>query len=263
MWRARVARSVAAVCLLSASLAGAQTQASASRDDTPILLLSFLVAGDRRVGSVVAESVRVSLRRMVPPRDLHVVSRATLDRVLQTEDPGRWSVADVREVGRMLRADVVLEIDATKSTSGVRLTPVLLRTRGDSEPRLVGVINAGSIGEAARALAKRIATDSSLGIRRLCPTKVLFEFQVTRSAQYIDDSLAVIRPAKRGETGPWIVSFIVDTAGRADTATLKALKPKVILTLDQIRDAASRWRFVPARVGNCVVREELQIPIKR
>jgi TolB-like protein len=110
----------------------------------------------------VADSVRFRIRRLVPQRELYVISRDAMNSVLETEWPGPvWQIDDVREIGKELRADIILEIGATRVTTGIRLEPLLIRGRR-GEPERLAPIEAPTLGRAATVLARRIAADSSL-----------------------------------------------------------------------------------------------------
>lgn len=74
----------------------------------------------------------------------------------------------------------------------------------------------------------------------------------------------------RGFEGRVVLGFVIDTAGRAEPATVRDLHPEVLASLAPglrdayrqfvrvSRDAILRARFVPAAVGGCPVRQFVQ-----
>ncbi|HEU5480947.1 MAG TPA: energy transducer TonB, partial [Candidatus Tumulicola sp.] len=73
--------------------------------------------------------------------------------------------------------------------------------------------------------------------------------------------------------GNLLLQFVVDTTGRADTQTIRVLRPTPAQVdsseyphylrefIDAARSAIARDRFTPARVGRCAVRETVQLPV--
>ena len=85
-----------------------------------------------------------------------------------------------------------------------------------------------------------------------------FEFQVERPAT------AQAVPAGPSRAGPdgALVQFIVDTAGIAEPATVKVIQPTVPVSANLLARVAT-WRFTPAEVYGCRVRQVMQIPVWR
>jgi hypothetical protein len=97
---------------------------------------------------------------------------------------------------------------------------------------------------------------------KACPTKPFFEFQVDEPAAFVRDTASPVYPQASGERAPAnLVEFIVDTAGVADTASLKVLRAADRALINEVRAALPRWRFVPARVGSCKVIQLFQTPV--
>jgi hypothetical protein len=94
-----------------------------------------------------------------------------------------------------------------------------------------------------------------------------FEFQVEVPARFIPDSTVSPRPAGapgvRGDDLPALVQFVVDTAGVPDTRSYKILVGRDAQLVAAGRDVLTRWRFVPARLGGCPVRQLVQTPLTR
>ena len=93
-----------------------------------------------------------------------------------------------------------------------------------------------------------------------------FEFQVETPARFIDDSAsraAGWRPgaAMRGDT--LSVQFIVDTVGRPEPGTLRVLRAQREVLGDSVRQALPAWRYMPARLRGCRVRQLVQTGVTR
>ncbi len=127
---------------------------------TPVLLVGSFIGTPTALGFQVADSVRARLRGRVPQRELYVISKKTIQTALEHESPPVWTIEDVRELAKELRAGVILEVVASPLSTGVHLEPLLIR--GRNEPEHLGAIDAPTVGGAATVLARRIAADSSL-----------------------------------------------------------------------------------------------------
>jgi len=127
---------------------------------TPIILVGAFIGTPTVLGFQVADSVRAQLRRLVPQHELYVVSKSTIQGVLDHETPPVWTIEDVRELAKQVRASVILEVGPSQLTNRVHLEPLLIR--GRNEPEHFDPIDAATVGGAARLLARRIAADSSL-----------------------------------------------------------------------------------------------------
>ena len=58
--------------------------------------------------------------------------------------------------------------------------------------------------------------------------------------------------------GTVLVQFVIDTTGRADLRSFRAITSPHTLFADAVRDAVARMRFQPARVGEHPVRVLVQ-----
>lgn len=85
-----------------------------------------------------------------------------------------------------------------------------------------------------------------------------FEFQVERPAEARAVPAAPARPGP--ETA--VVQFIVDTAGLVEPSTVKVVDPAMPVS-PQLKAAVATWRFTPAEVYGCRVRQVVQIPVWR
>ncbi|HYC51961.1 MAG TPA: hypothetical protein VEB19_12685 [Gemmatimonadaceae bacterium] len=95
-----------------------------------------------------------------------------------------------------------------------------------------------------------------------CPTQIYFEFQVDAPASFRgDSSLHVVPVESRELSPPNLVQFTVDTTGLADSLSFKVLRASDRELIAGARAALRHWRFSPARVGSCAVRQLYQTPI--
>ena len=87
-----------------------------------------------------------------------------------------------------------------------------------------------------------------------------YEFQVVRFAEVLDDGFR----ARRGPTeGEVLAEFVVDTAGRVETGTVKMLRAADARLVAQVRALLPELRFTPAElVRGCPVRQIVQYPFR-
>jgi len=95
-----------------------------------------------------------------------------------------------------------------------------------------------------------------------CPdaARTFFEFQVTRPARWVSDSLA-LHPVPKSTAPQSVVQFIVDTAGVPDMTTFKFLLRRDSLSVEETRRFAATWRFTPSVLNGCRVRQLVQTPV--
>jgi len=160
-------RAAGLTCLCCAFAGLSATAQLAPDQRTPVILVSAFVGKPSALGLEIADSVRAELRRLVPQRELYVVSRSAINATLETEPPSVWTIEDVRELARQVRASVILELGPSQIATGVHLEPLLIKGRG--EPTNLDAVDAKTVAGAARALARRIAADSSLRRSHLPP----------------------------------------------------------------------------------------------
>lgn len=66
-----------------------------------------------------------------------------------------------------------------------------------------------------------------------------------------------------GEPNRFVVSVLVDTAGRADTAAIQFPPELDSFSANAIRTVLPGWRFVPAQVGACPIKQVLKLTFQR
>ena len=100
--------------------------------------------------------------------------------------------------------------------------------------------------------------------RASCPDSVTyFEYQVTKPARWIADSSLTVHPTAPVRNPANLVQFVVDTSGAPIAQTFRALKVTDADVASQARASVATWRFVPATLGDCSVRQLVQTPIGR
>lgn len=118
-------------------------------------------AADSVLADRLVDSTRVAIERRLTPRDLYVLPRAVVAGSLSPA-PFRspQEFADIRELGKQLRADLTLLLTVDATTGGVLVSPVVIRGRNTAAT--LPPIAASTLGHAAAQLAEMIVNDSTL-----------------------------------------------------------------------------------------------------
>ena len=90
-----------------------------------------------------------------------------------------------------------------------------------------------------------------------------FEFQVEKPVMQAPNSPTPQYPdilRQAGVEGEALVSFVVDTSGRADVASFKVIRTTHELFATAVKNALPRMRFIPAEVGDKKVKQLVQQP---
>jgi protein TonB len=90
-----------------------------------------------------------------------------------------------------------------------------------------------------------------------------FEFQVEKPVMQAPNSPTPQYPdilRQAGVEGEVLVSFVVDTTGRADVSSFKVIRSHHDLFAQAVKNALPRMRFIPAEVGDKKVRQLVQQP---
>lgn len=132
----------------------------------------------------------------------------------------------------------------------------------------LGVIAAlGACSSAAKSIDPRRSTMDAVAPSTACVVdRPYFEFQVEAPATFIDDSASraagwVPGRAMRGDTVS--VQFVVDTVGRPEPGSFRVVRVQREALVDSARQALSTWRYAPARLRGCRVRQLVQTPVTR
>lgn len=132
--------------------------------------------------------------------------------------------------------DVIPDIDLTKSIT--------------NEADFSGVGVAGGVAKGVEGGTGPVITDAPL-----------YEFQVEKPAMHIGGSGNLTYPSVLRSTnvqGRVTATFVVDTSGRADVSTFKALESDHELFTQAVKSALPRMRFIPAEVGGRKVKMWVQ-----
>ena len=132
--------------------------------------------------------------------------------------------------------DVIPDIDLTKSIT--------------NEADFSGVGVAGGLAKGVEGGTGPVITDAPL-----------YEFQVEKPAIAISGSGAPTYPSvlkSANVQGRVTATFVVDTTGRAESGTFKALESDHELFTAAVRTALPRMRFIPAEVGGRKVKMWVQ-----
>lgn len=66
-----------------------------------------------------------------------------------------------------------------------------------------------------------------------------------------------------GEPSRFVVSVLVDTAGRADTTVIQLPPELDAFSANAIRTVLPSWSFVPAHVGSCPIKQVVKLTFSR
>jgi protein TonB len=61
--------------------------------------------------------------------------------------------------------------------------------------------------------------------------------------------------------GEVLAQFVVDTTGRVDMSTFRAIQATNELFVQSVRRALAQWKFLPAEVGGVKVKQLVQMPL--
>lgn len=112
----------------------------------------------------------------------------------------------------------------------------------------------GAVGGFATGVEKKV---------EVVENNTYFEFQVEKPVMQAPNSPTpqypdILRSA--GVEGEALVSFVVDTTGRADISTFKVIRATHDLFATAVKNALPRMRFIPAEVGDKKVKQLVQQP---
>ena len=95
------------------------------------------------------------------------------------------------------------------------------------------------------------------------PSRDYLIHQVEKPVMQAPNSAAPVYPdllRQAGVEGEALVTFVVDTSGRADLASFKVIRTTHDLFATAVRNALPKMRFFPAEVGERKVRQVVQQP---
>jgi hypothetical protein len=94
-------------------------------------------------------------------------------------------------------------------------------------------------------------------------SSVFFAFQVTEPASWIADTSLDVHPTSTVPNPANLVAFTVDTGGIPVAASFRVLKVTEPAVIAAARASLSAWRYRPARLRGCPVRQRVQTPVGR
>ena len=92
---------------------------------------------------------------------------------------------------------------------------------------------------------------------------VHFEFQVSPAARWLGDTTLAVHPTVAIPNASNVIQFVVDTLGTPETRTFRALKVADSALVDEAWRTFAAWRYTPALLNGCRVRQLVQTPISR
>ena len=92
---------------------------------------------------------------------------------------------------------------------------------------------------------------------------VHFEFEVSPPARWLTDTTGAVRPTPAVRDPSNLIQFVVDTLGAPQPRTFRALRVTDSALVAEARRTFSSWRYAPALLNGCRVRQLVQTPIGR
>lgn len=132
---------------------------------------------------------------------------------------------------------------------------------------LVAAAALGACSSVAKSIDPRRSTMDAVAPSTDCVVdRPYFEFQVETPARFIDDSASRAAgwrpgPTMRGDTIS--VQFVVDTVGRPEPGSYRVVRAQQEVLGDSVRQALPTWRYMPARLRGCRVRQLVQTSVTR
>ena len=105
--------------------------------------------------------------------------------------------------------------------------------------------------------------NAQTGTATCADSALFFEFQVDAPATWIADTALAAHPTPPVRNPANLVAFTIDTAGVPILASLRVLKVSDAAVIAAVRASVAAWRFRPARVRGCPVRQRVQTPVGR
>jgi tetratricopeptide (TPR) repeat protein len=127
--------------------------------DTPKLLVAVFNSRELPLGVQTADAIRSRVSNTVNVRQLYVIPKEQITSYLESsgyKPDSALGVSDLRELGKLLRADEVLTGTVTRTPSGVRLEPRLMLARDPALAQPLPVIEAENPGQAARQIDRSL-----------------------------------------------------------------------------------------------------------
>lgn len=92
-----------------------------------------------------------------------------------------------------------------------------------------------------------------------------FQFEVEKAARMAPGNPAPNYPGilkQTNQVGKVMVTFVIDTTGKADMATFKVLESSNKLFDEEVKRVLPRYKFIPAEIGSRKVRMHVNLPFE-
>ena len=127
----------------------------------PRVFIEAFVAHDS-LSLTIASETRA---RLMPSTQMRVISSEDIRVAMESGEPDDfgqpWTIEDVRAVGRLYRADVIIDLSAERSSSATTIRAFRIRPvpRGVIEP--LRIVSAPTVERAVSILCEEIGADSA------------------------------------------------------------------------------------------------------
>ena len=129
-------------------------------ENAPRVLIECLRSGDS-LSSEVAQLLRQELQKRAPIERMDVLSTDWMNDLYFPQGPIQWS--DVRDVGLVARADMVVDISATESPDRIQVVAKrLLHPTQSNDPVLMARVTGPTVQAVVDSLARRFMSDTLL-----------------------------------------------------------------------------------------------------
>ncbi|HYC50818.1 MAG TPA: hypothetical protein VEB19_06910, partial [Gemmatimonadaceae bacterium] len=149
-------RAMAAVALTLGVLgapAALMAQSRGPTPDTPRLLVAVFAGNDRLAGVEAADAIRNRISNSVNPRYLYVIPKADITNYLESSGykaDSSLGPTDLKELGRLLRADEILFGIVTRGPNGLKVEPRMLLARDPSVAQPLPAMTVAKPNDVAR-----------------------------------------------------------------------------------------------------------------
>lgn len=205
----------------------AQRPAQGPLPDTPKLMVTVFNSRELPLGVQVADAIRTRVQNTVNVRQLWVIPKTEIVSYLESSGykaDSSLGPSDLRELGKLLRADEVLGGTVTRTPTGIRVEPRLMLARDPSLAQPLPAIEAESPSAAARQIERSVQeARKQLADNRNCENNI-------RDSKW-DAALAAARAGIAKFPGATIARLCLANVFLA----MKAAPDSVLKVTDEIR----------------------------
>jgi hypothetical protein len=162
-----------AAVLLLASCAGPRADRAPASTARGASLVRVLVLSTRATTQALSDDAAARITEELSGRAgrrLRVIPRSDALNFLSGGEFPPYDDSYVRQMGLQLRADVILEVEATRLGDSVRVAVSMLRTLDQAPPRPFGDGVGPDVSAASQRLVRTFAIDSLVRLGRLPPS---------------------------------------------------------------------------------------------